>query len=201
MINELLIATTNQGKLLELDRAISSSGIRLRSLSDLGITVDVDETGSTFAENAGIKASAYASISGKWTLADDSGLEIKCLKGRPGVYSARYGGDGLTFADRMQMILSEMLAEECSDRSARFICSVAIADQSGRIAFRADGVCTGQIALKPSGELGFGYDPIFIPDGFTETFGVLESYVKAQISHRSDAISKIIPFLQGFSVA
>jgi XTP/dITP diphosphohydrolase len=130
------------------------------------------------------------------TLADDSGLEIAALGGDPGVRSARYGGPDVTFADKIQLILKAMNNTPDHERHARFVCSVAIAGREGNIVHTSEGICKGKIAKEARGDLGFGYDPIFIPDGFDQTFGELSNGVKQKISHRASAFARIIPFLR-----
>ena len=193
-----MIATLNAGKLVELQQMLAGSTVDLSCLADFTSVVEVDETGSTFEENASLKACGYASQTGLATLADDSGLEVDALGGRPGVLSARYGGDDTSFGEKMIMLLDEMKQSGSSYRGARFICSIAIADKNGRLIRRENGICEGTIALKPSGVRGFGYDPIFIPDGHTETFGELSEAIKREIGHRGRAFAKILPFLHEF---
>ncbi|MEQ1604946.1 MAG: RdgB/HAM1 family non-canonical purine NTP pyrophosphatase [Pyrinomonadaceae bacterium] len=200
LLPKLLIATNNNGKITELRDLIADFPIELLSLADFPAAVEVDETGSTFAENARLKAAGYALQTSSFALADDSGLEVDALGGRPGVLSARYGGEGTSFAAKMSLLLAEMRSADTPDRRARFVCSIAIADAMGRILFAADGVCEGRIAQSPSGSGGFGYDPLFIPDGFDQTFGELDISTKQTISHRSRAFQQIIPFLRHFNV-
>ncbi|MBX7054471.1 MAG: RdgB/HAM1 family non-canonical purine NTP pyrophosphatase [Pyrinomonadaceae bacterium] len=195
-IRRLTVATLNQGKLDELIALLNGLPIELASLRSLGNAVEVDETGSTFAENAVLKASGYARITSTFTLADDSGLEVAALGGRPGVLSARYGGADSGFDRKMAMILAELAGSGSEDRRARFVCSMAIADPAGNIVHTAEGVCTGIIAAEPLGKGGFGYDPIFIPEGHDRTFGQLSPADKHQISHRARALAEIIPFLR-----
>jgi len=198
MANMLLVATNNQGKFGELNGLLAGLPIELFSLSDIGCTVDIEETGSTFAENAALKASGYALLSGLMTIADDSGLEVEALDNRPGVLSARYGGAELGFDEKMQMLLAELNETSDTQRRARFVSSIAIANAAGEIVHSTEGFCSGKIAPSPRGTNGFGYDPLFIPDGYDQTFGELSNDVKQQISHRFRAFCKIIPFLRGF---
>jgi XTP/dITP diphosphohydrolase len=198
-ISELTIATNNAGKLAELRSLLDSEPIELRSLAHFPDAKEVEETGSTFVENARLKASEYARQTGSFTLADDSGLEIDALGGRPGVLSARYGGDHLGFAEKMQLILDELSLGGQPDRRARFVCAIAVAAPDGQIVFEAEGICEGRIAEAPAGSGGFGYDPIFIPDGFESSFGELSGAVKQQISHRARAFAEIMPFLRDFT--
>lgn len=161
-------------------------------------SAEVEETGATFEENAVLKASGYAAALNLPAIADDSGLEIDALGGRPGVYSARYGGEQLSFAEKMKLVLAEMEASGSGDRTARFRSVIAISDARGEIVTISNGVCEGMIAQNPRGKGGFGYDPIFIPDGFDQTFGELPDEIKAEISHRARSFHEIIPFLRDF---
>jgi XTP/dITP diphosphohydrolase len=193
--HELLIATTNQGKIVELRSLLDSLPLRLRSLAEFPDTEEVEETGSTFSDNAVLKARAYAVQTGLWTLADDSGLEVDALGGAPGVFSARYGGEGLNDGQRVERLLAELSLCDGQERSARFICVIAIADPRGQVANISTGRCEGQIAPSPRGTGGFGYDPVFIPDGFNQTFGELSSEIKQKISHRALALQGARAFL------
>ena len=195
--SQLLIATSNIGKLVELRQMLSDSTIELKSLADFGSIIEVDETGATFQENARLKASGYALQTRLPTLADDSGLEVESLNGRPGILSARYGGD-VSFGEKMSLLLAEIDATGDVERRARFVCSIAIADGEGNIVSSTEGICSGRIASKPTGSGGFGYDPIFVPDGYNDTFGELSETIKRQIGHRGRAFSKIMPYLRDF---
>ncbi len=196
--SKLLVATGNKGKLSELKGLLANIPIELLSLKDIGCAVEIEETGATFAENAALKAQGYARITGIPTLADDSGLEVDALDNRPGVFSARYGGADLGFDKKMVMLLDEIEKTGGENRTARFVCSIAIADAAGEIVHSAEGICTGRIAQKPCGTGGFGYDPLFIPDGLENTFGELPNALKQKISHRFRAFEQIIPFLRLF---
>jgi XTP/dITP diphosphohydrolase len=193
--NELLIATTNQGKIVELRSLLHSLPLSLRGLAEFPSTEEVEETGVTFSDNAVLKARAYAGQTGLWTLADDSGLEVDALGGAPGVFSARYGGEGLNDAQRVERLLDELSKHAGQERSARFICVIAIADPQGHIANISTGRCEGQVAPSPRGTGGFGYDPVFIPDGFNQTFGELSPEIKQKISHRALALQGARAFL------
>ncbi len=194
----LLIATNNNGKLVELQEMLEGFSARLMSLKDFPLAPEVDESGSTFGKNARLKASGYALYTSLPAVADDSGLEIEALGGRPGVLSARYGGSDSSFEEKMTKVLEELAHTGDPSRRARFVCSIAIADERGRIIHESEGVCGGTIALEPVGNGGFGYDPIFIPDGYGSTFAQLPASVKQEISHRARAIRLIIPFLRDF---
>ncbi|HEX8175632.1 MAG TPA: XTP/dITP diphosphatase [Pyrinomonadaceae bacterium] len=193
---ELVIATRNRGKLVEVRELLHDLNINLRSLTDFPASTEVEETGRTFAENASIKAAAYALQTGSWTLSDDSGLEVDALNGAPGVYSARYAGEQATDAERMELLLLELARTGDSERRARFVCAVSLADPAGRIVKIATGTCEGRIAHAPRGSLGFGYDPIFIPEGFEQSFGELSSEIKQVISHRARALAETRSFLE-----
>lgn len=186
------------GKIRELTELLGDLPVRLLGLADISETLDVEETGSTFAENASLKAAAYARRSGLFTLGDDSGLEIRALDNAPGVLSARYGGEKTGFHQKMKMLLGELSAIPNANRDARFVCVMSLATPNGEIVLEAEGVCEGRLAESPRGGGGFGYDPIFIPSGFDLTFGELDSDIKQQISHRARAAAKIIRYLQGF---
>lgn len=170
--------------------------IVLRDLNEFPGVSEVEETGATFAENAILKAKGYAAQTGFWTLADDSGLEVEVLGGAPGVFSARYAGENATDADKIAKLLGELRG--ANNMRARFACAMAISDETGEIKFLSEGVCDGKITVTPRGINGFGYDPIFVPDGFDETFGELSGDVKQQISHRARAMEKIIQYLRLF---
>ena len=195
---KLLVATKNNGKLAELNGLLANLPIELLSLDDIGSFDEIEETGATFAENAALKASGYAQASRIMTLADDSGLEVEALDNRPGVLSARYGGADLAFDKKMLMLLDELEKTGGSNRRAQFVCAMAVADETGKIVHSAEGICNGIIAQNPRGTGGFGYDPLFIPEGFENTFGELSNAEKQKISHRFRAFCKIIPFLRHF---
>jgi XTP/dITP diphosphohydrolase len=195
---ELLVATTNAGKLKELERLFANLPIRLRSLNDFPTVFEPEETGLSFTENAILKAKSYALQTGLWALGDDSGLEVEALNGAPGIFSARYGGARLNDAQRTEKLLDELNKTQDSSRSAKFVCAMAVSDEKGDIIYLTEGVCKGKIAVESSGRNGFGYDPIFVPEGFSETFGELSNEIKERISHRALASDKIITFLRGF---
>jgi XTP/dITP diphosphohydrolase len=198
---KLLVATLNAGKIIELKELLAGLPLELQGLKDFQTIAEVEETGRTFAENAVLKARSYAQQTGIWALSDDSGLEVEALGGAPGVYSARYGGENATEEEKIVKLLNELDKTKDPARRARFVCAMTIANERGEIVFSAEGVCHGKIALAPRGTNGFGYDPVFIPEGFNETFGELSSDIKRQISHRARAIAKIIPFLRDFTRA
>jgi len=196
---ELLIATSNQGKLREIREILKDLPFMLNSLSDHPAIEAVAETGDTFAENAALKATGYANMTQRLTLADDSGLEVEALNGAPGIHSARYLGDGVDYATRNQSLLSRI--EEATNRRARFVCAIAIADAEGNLLNVSHGFCQGRIATAPRGSGGFGYDPIFEPQGYDRTFAEMSMTEKNEISHRALAMQKLIAFLKERSVA
>lgn len=195
--NGLVLATGNSGKIAELRDLFRDLPFELKSLRDFERLVDVDETGSTFRENAELKARGFALQTGQLSLADDSGLEIEALGNAPGVHSARFAGDA-GYDVKISKLLTMLEATGDAGRRARFVCVMALADAEGRIVYSAEGVCNGSIALAPRGENGFGYDPIFSPDGFDMTFGELGDHIKRSVSHRAKAAELIIRYLLDF---
>lgn len=182
---KLLIATSNAHKLKEILTIFSVDGLQLLSLRDVQDAPDVFEDGNTFDANARLKASTVAKHAEMWTLADDSGLEVDALRGAPGVISARYAGEPSDDARNNTKLFAELGATKV--RSARFRCVLALSDPRG-ICETVEGHCEGHIAEAERGENGFGYDPLFIPVGYTETFGELEPAVKNGMSHRFCAL-------------
>ena len=193
---DLLIATRNLGKLREFARLLATLPVRLRGLAEFPHVAEVAETGATFAENAALKVEAYSRATGLWTLADDSGLEVTALGGAPGVRSARYAGAAATDETRRLRLLEELGRTGDTERRARFVCVIALARPGGAPAVELfTGVCEGRIAHAARGSGGFGYDPIFVPEGFAETFGELPDEVKQRISHRARALAAAQAFL------
>ncbi len=185
----LLLATTNHHKLAEYRTIFSDLPFRLLSLHDIQLDIDVEETGTTFAENAELKALAYAQASGMLTLADDSGLEIDALSGAPGVYSARFAGRDTSYPERFRLIQQQLKGLPMEQRSARFRCSIAVAEPSGYCRV-VEGVIEGRIADNPRGDHGFGYDPIFLVPELGKTTAELTPDQKNRISHRGRAAQK-----------
>ena len=180
-----VLATHNPGKLREMGEILKDFGIEVVSPRDLGITVDVEETGTTFAENALLKAKAICKEANLPAIADDSGLCVDTLNGAPGVYSARYGGEGLDDKGRYMLLLSSLRG--APTRAAHFACAVACAFPNGDT-LTAEGRCDGSIAYAPLGEGGFGYDPVFLLPGTGKTFGQLTQEEKSAVSHRGRAL-------------
>ncbi len=188
----LLIATTNPGKVGEYQHLLNGLAYELISLSEAGITQEVAETGTTYDENALLKAREYAVLSGLLTLADDSGLEVDALGGRPGVHSARYGPDSPA---RIRRLLAEMQNVPAAERTARFQCVIALAWPDGRAEITR-GTCEGQIAAEARGANGFGFDPVFYVPESGLTMAELSENFKNQISHRARAAQKMRPILE-----
>lgn len=190
-----VLATHNPGKLREMGEILKDFGIEVVSPRDLGITVDVEETGTTFAENALLKAKAICKEANLPAIADDSGLCVDALNGAPGVYSARYGGEGLDDKGRYMLLLSSLRG--APTRAAHFACAVACAFPNGDI-LTAEGRCDGSIAYAPLGEGGFGYDPVFLLPGTGKTFGQLTQEEKSAVSHRGRALKDFAGKLEAY---
>lgn len=195
MRHDLLIATRNRGKVLEIAQLLSGLPVNARSLADFSHVAEVEETGATFEENATLKARFYAEETGLPTLADDSGLEVEALGGAPGIYSARYAGPHATDAERISLLLEELSATGDSGRRARFVCALAFVRPGEENVRLFRGICAGRIASEPRGEGGFGYDPVFIPEGYGQTFGELSAEIKNQLSHRAHALGQAKAYL------
>lgn len=193
-MKELIIATKNKGKVAEFAALFEAFGIRVSSLLDVEGMPDVEETGTTFEENARLKAEQISAILNKPVLADDSGLVIDALDGRPGVYSARYAGINATDKENNERVLRELKTTRSSQRGAHFICVLALAIPGEETIYKS-GKCHGKIADAPSGTNGFGYDPIFIPEQYDVTMAHLENDVKNTISHRYHALEELKKWL------
>jgi XTP/dITP diphosphohydrolase len=194
---EVVIATRNPGKLREIEAILTPLHLKLLSLSDFPDLPEVEEDGATFAENAGKKARAIARLTGCLTIADDSGLAVDALGGRPGVLSARYAGGNATDRERYQKLLDEMAGIPEGKRQATFVCTLAVAFPGGKMQI-VEGECRGWITFAPRGKHGFGYDPIFFVPEFGQTMAELEPEVKNRISHRARALEKLKLILPKF---
>jgi XTP/dITP diphosphohydrolase len=192
---KLLVATNNPGKIREYEALLKGLPLTLSYPAQEGIDIEVQEAGSTFAENARLKAVAYAAASGLLTLADDSGLEVDALEGEPGTRSARFAGPGASDEDRYRLLLSKLEGVPWERRTARFRCVIAVAGLQGEV-HTAEGTCEGLIAFEPKGEHGFGYDPVFYMPEHGQTMAELESEVKNRISHRARAVEGARRILQ-----
>ena len=188
--DKIVIATHNKGKGKELAELFASVGVETVSACELGLA-EPEETGESFAENATIKAEAAAKASGLPAVSDDSGLEVTALGGAPGIHSARWAGPDRDFNVAMERVNRELKATGSDDRSARFVCVLAYArPNAATIATR--GAVAGTLTWPPRGTRGFGYDPIFVPDGYSETFGEMDPDRKNFISHRMRAFERLI---------
>lgn len=197
-MSKFVIATNNKKKLAELNRILLPLGIDAVTAKEIGVELgDVEENGSTFSENAYIKAkSAFDLLGGKYcVVADDSGLCVDALDGRPGVFSARYGGEGLTDKDRYTLLLEEMKSVKAQDRGAHFACCICVI-MTDTTVIEAQGKCFGTISNEPQGDGGFGYDPVFMVSG--KSFAQLSAEEKDLHSHRGKALKELKDKLQEY---
>lgn len=195
MDNIIILATNNKSKVKEISEMMSGSDITFESLADAGINVEVEETGTTFEENALLKAREICKLSGKPTISDDSGLEIDALDGAPGIYSSRFMGEDTSYDIKNNALIEKLENVADPDRTARFRCCMALVLPDGR-EFVTEGAMEGIIAREPKGINGFGYDPIlFIPE-YNRTSAELSSKEKNNISHRGEALRKMIEVIK-----
>jgi XTP/dITP diphosphohydrolase len=188
-VRALLVATTNPGKLREIQQLLSGVPIRVLSLADLSPIEEPDETGTTFGENARLKAHHYAARSGLWTVAEDSGLVIDALDGEPGVKSARFLRGDATYAERFAEIYRRLDAQPSTPRTARFVAAVATVE-NGRVVYETAGIVEGEIAAVPRGSGGFGYDPIFLYPPYGRTLAEVTEAEKIAVAHRGIAFRR-----------
>ncbi|MEK4270277.1 MULTISPECIES: XTP/dITP diphosphatase [Bacillus] len=193
-MKEVIIATKNEGKVKEFKEMLAPRGYDVKSLLDIGYTADIEEIGQTFEENAIIKAETIAKETGKMVIADDSGLSVDYLGGRPGVYSARYAGEEKNDLANLQKLLQELEGVEKEDRTARFRCALALSIP-GQETKTVEGAVEGFITEEPAGTNGFGYDPVFLVKDKDKTMAQLSSSEKNKISHRADALKKLSALL------
>ena len=184
----MIAATKNKGKIKEIEKIFGELGINVITADDAGINVEVEETGSSFLENSLIKARAISMFCNEIVIADDSGLCVDALGGRPGVYSARYAGENATDAEKIEKLLEEL--EGVEDRGAKFVTSVAVIFPDGK-EITAMGEVLGHILEKPEGDNGFGYDPVFYCDELNKSFAVADTDEKNAVSHRGRALKSI----------
>lgn len=191
-MKKIIFATGNENKMKEIHMILADCGYEILSMKQAGIDVDVVEDGSTFEENAIIKATAISKLAGEdcVVLADDSGLEVDYLNKEPGIYSARYEGVDTPYSIKNQIIIDRLAGVEGEARSARFVCAIAAAFPDGRVETRR-GTIEGRIAFEPAGENGFGYDPIFYVPEFGKTTAELDPEEKNKVSHRGNALRMI----------
>ena len=183
---KFILASQNRHKLVEMQSILEKHGVEVVLQSDMGLKVDVEETGSTFAENAMLKAKAVMEASGLPAIADDSGVCVDALNGAPGIYSARYGGEGLDDTQRYQLLLKNM--QGATSRTAHFTSAIACIFPNGDT-LEAEGICPGTIAYAPQGDGGFGYDPVFFLPELRKTYAQITPEEKAQVSHRGKALA------------
>ena len=192
---ELLLASQNPGKLAEMRELVAGLPFRVLGPGDVGIREAPEETGTTFLENAILKARHYAGRSGLLTVADDSGISVDALDGAPGLYSSRFGGEGATDADRNRLLLEKLRGVRDEKRGARFTSAVAVASGE-EVLFETVATVDGRIAEAPRGPNGFGYDPLFFYPPFGRTFGEVAPAEKARVSHRGQAFARLREFLE-----
>jgi len=182
---KFILASQNKHKLVEMQAILSAHGVEVVLQGDMGLHVDVEETGTTFAENAMLKAQAVMKASGLPAIADDSGVCVDALNGAPGVYSARYGGEGLDDIQRYELLLNNL--KGATNRAAHFTSAIACVFPNGDT-LEAEGICPGTIAYAPQGSGGFGYDPVFFLPQLRKTYAQLTQEEKAAVSHRGKAL-------------
>lgn len=193
---DIWIATTNKGKLVEYKTLLDPQDIRVRSAQELPVYSAPPETGTTFVENARIKAKMMKSLQpGQWAMGEDSGLEVEGLNNLPGIHSARYAGPKAADSENVAKLLKMMSLRSATNRKARFVCALVVYDPQGQ-EHVFEGVMEGEIARKVAGQMGFGYDPVFIPTGETKTLAELGPGFKNKSSHRANAIRKLIATLK-----
>ena len=190
---KIIAATSNVGKIREIKKIFSDEKVEILSMGEIGIDIEIEENGTTFEENALIKARTISKMTGEIALADDSGLCVDAMGGAPGIYSARYAGENATDAQRIEKLLAELLGEE--NRKAKFVSVIAVVFPDGN-ELTAEGEVLGEIADKVYGDGGFGYDPVFISYELGKTFGVASADEKNKISHRARALDKMYQIMK-----
>ena len=191
---DIIIASNNPGKIREFKKILEPLGYNVVSQKEVGINIEVEETGTTFRENSELKARAIYELTHKRVLSDDSGIEVDYLNGAPGIYSARYMDLG-SDKERTNYVLKQLEGVEESKRTARFVCCICFIDENGKEQF-AEGYWNGKLATEVKGENGFGYDPIFIPEGETRTSAEMLPEEKNAVSHRAQALKKLLEILK-----
>lgn len=191
----LVVGSRNRKKLIEIAQLLEPHGIEVVGIADYADVPEVVEDGDTFAANAAKKATETATAIGEWVLAEDSGLSVDVLGGEPGVYSARYSGEGATDERNNQKLQKELAGQPLERRTAHYTCHVAVSSPEGQVRLSDEATCSGLIIDEPRGSNGFGYDPYFLIPEFHQTFGELSSIVKNQLSHRARAFQRITPKL------
>lgn len=191
----IVLGTHNNHKKIEVAKVLAPWGLTLENLTNYPSAIDVAETGTTFAQNACQKAGEQAKHLGMWVIGEDSGLEVDALAGRPGVYSARYSGEGASDARNNEKLLEELAGVPEEKRTARYVCHLALSDPQGSIRAQAEAYCQGRIRTEARGQNGFGYDPLFEIIEYHRTFGELSPELKACISHRARALRLFAPLI------
>lgn len=193
----IVVGTHNRKKLAELRELLEPLGIELSSLAEIAGAIVVEESGSTFIENARLKATEQARHLGRWTIGEDSGLCVPALGNAPGVYSARYSGPEATDQSNNEKLLAELASFTGDQRRAYYVCTIALSDPEGNVRIEAEGRCWGRILTSPRGEGGFGYDPLFEIPEYHRTFAELGGPVKRALSHRARALQHFVQRLAG----
>jgi XTP/dITP diphosphohydrolase len=191
----LVLGTHNAKKVRDLVELLAGAPLALRSLADFPESLEVDETGDSFAANAALKACAQARHLRHWVLGEDSGLEVEALGGAPGIFSARYSGPGATDPKNNERLLAELAGIPSERRGARYVCRLALADPRGTLRATCGGHCSGRIRRELAGNAGFGYDPLFEVVEYHRTFGELGEAVRQVLSHRVRAVEQLVPRL------
>lgn len=192
----LVLGTRNRKKLGELTELLVPQGLKLATLADFPDSIEIDETGDSFAANAALKATLQAQRLEQWVLGEDSGLAVDALGGAPGIYSARYSGEGATDERNNERLLRELAGVPLERRTAHYVCSAALSDPKGSIRVTSEGICRGRILESRAGTGGFGYDPLFEIVECHQTFGELAPAVKSVLSHRSRAMRALVPTIR-----
>lgn len=195
----LILASRNRKKAREVTEILDPAGFTVIPVIDFPDVAEVVEDGHTFAENAAKKAREVALQLGRWVIGEDSGLQVDALQGAPGIFSARYSGEGATDERNNQKLIAELQSVPDEKRGAGYVCSVALSDPQGIIRIACEGTCRGRILREPCGQGGFGYDPWFLIPEYHKTFGELTSTVKNRLSHRARAFAKFVPLLTSIS--
>ncbi|MFM7058868.1 MAG: RdgB/HAM1 family non-canonical purine NTP pyrophosphatase [Planctomycetota bacterium] len=195
----IVLASRNRKKTQEVSEILAPLGFTIVPVTHFEDVPEVDEDGTTFAENAAKKAREVALHLRQWVIGEDSGLTVDALNGAPGIYSARYSGESATDERNNQKLIRELRDVEEPRRGAGYVCSVALSDPAGQIRIACEGTCRGRILHQPSGEGGFGYDPYFLVPEYHRSFGQLSAVVKHRISHRAKAFAKFAPLLAAIS--
>lgn len=193
MSQQLVLGTRNRKKLGELVALLGTCGAELKSLADFPSAIDVEESGDSFAANARLKATLQAKQLNQWVLGEDSGLCVDALGGGPGIYSARFSGEGATDEKNNNLLLEKLRDMPLEKRTAHYVCYAVLSDPSGNVLVESEGICRGRILFERSGSGGFGYDPLFEVIECHQTFGELSPAVKKVLSHRSRAMRQLVP--------